>query len=58
MYAYFYLLINTYCFCFRDAELKEAFNFAKNLDFLNNCFKETNGIDFLFSYSVLNSYII
>nr|XP_016452319.1 PREDICTED: putative white-brown complex homolog protein 30 [Nicotiana tabacum] len=33
-------------FCIKDvdAELKEAFNFAKNLDFLNNCFKETNDV--------------
>ncbi|KAK6779548.1 hypothetical protein RDI58_021732 [Solanum bulbocastanum] len=27
-----------------DAELFEAFNFAKNLEFLNNCFKETKDV--------------
>ncbi|XP_055811569.1 putative white-brown complex homolog protein 30 [Solanum dulcamara] len=33
-------------FCINDvdAELFEAFNFAKNLEFLNNCFKETKDV--------------
>ncbi|XP_059306985.1 putative white-brown complex homolog protein 30 [Lycium ferocissimum] len=33
-------------FCINDvdAELFEAFNFRKNLEFLNNCFKETNDV--------------
>lgn len=44
MYVYF-LFANSYSFFvnFRDAELIEAFNFSKNLEFLNNCFKETKG---------------